>query len=577
MPGRTEFCGPGLPAWRMVGASDALGGRAMTMTKAAAAERRTVVGGLTIDLDAERIVDAAGRPCTLRPQSFAVLRHLVENRGRLVTKDELMQAVWPDVAVTDDSLVQCIGEIRRALGEDGKALLETVPRRGYRLAQPVPGPAPTGHRRWGSAVAAGLACALVILAVGGWRILGSDAPPGRAPSVAVLPFVSGDAGTGDYLGPGVAEDVISMLARSPDVLVMARGSSFAFGGAPRDVREVGEALGVDYVLEGSVRREGDKLRVTAQLEDARSGQHIWADRFDRAGPDPWALVDEVSGKIIGAMVGERGEIKRAEFRKAWGKDTAGLGEYDYFLRGLDVYMNAETPEENARAAGIWADGLTHYPDSALLKAKLGWSHWTAAWRFWSGDLAAHFREADRLVTEALAGDNLSPEVQRSAHWLHAFVLMQRGAFDDAVAEAERTIAIAPYDARVLRQLTDVLVADGRYDMALDWLARAEPREPSKASEYTLQRALIYRLMGRYEDALHEYASVEGMRTYPQLSRAIALVRLGRLDEAGDAVRGALEEEPGFTQALWREGSFYSDPAILDGEVSALAQAGLPEG
>jgi len=285
----------------------------------------------------------------------------------------------------------------------------------------------------------------------------------------------------------------------------------------------------------------------------------------------------MSGKIINAMVGERGEIKRAQFREAWGKDSTNLGEYDYFLRGLDVYVNAETAEESARGAGIWAEGLERYPDSPLLKVKLAWSHWTAAWYYWSGDLAAHFAEAGRLVTEVLAGDNLSPEVQRSAHWLNAFVLMQRGAFDDAVAEAERTIEIAPYDARVLRNLTDVLVADGRYDMALDWLARAEPREPNRADEYPIQRALIYRLMGRYEDALREYARVDGMRTYPQLSRAIALVRLGRIDEASDAVRRALEDEPGFTQVLWRDGSFYSDPAILEGEVAALAQAGLPEG
>ena len=113
------------------------------MTGEDASDRRVVVGGLVIDLDAERVTDAAGRPCTLRPQTFAVLRHLVENPGRLVTKDELMQAVWPAVAVTDDSLVQCIGEIRRALGEEGKGLVETVPRRGYRLAARPGSPAGT--------------------------------------------------------------------------------------------------------------------------------------------------------------------------------------------------------------------------------------------------------------------------------------------------------------------------------------------------------------------------------------------------------------------------------------------------
>jgi adenylate cyclase len=548
----------------------------MTHGGAARSDGRVALGKVTVDLDAERVLDEAGRACALRPHAFAVLRRLLANPGRLVTKDELMQAVWPGVAVTDDSLVQCVGEIRRVLGEEGKGLLETVPRRGYRLAAPQ-APRAATRRTKRAALAGALLLVILAPAVGVWRAAGTGEVESRTPAIAVLPFASMAGEAGDYLGPGVAEDVIAMLARSPDVMVMARGSSFAYGDAPRDVREIGAALGVDYVLEGSVRREGDKLRITAQLEDAETGRHVWAERFDRAGPDPWALVDEVSGQILAAVVGERGEIKRAQFREAWGKDTATLGEYDYFLRGLDVYMKARTPEENARAADIWAEGLKRYPGSALLTVKLGWSHWTAAWYYWSGDLAAHFREADRLVTEALAGDNLSPETQRSARWLNAFVLMRRGEFDAAVREAELTVALAPYDARMLRNLTDVLVADGRYEMALDWLARAEPREPGRASEYPIQRALVYRLMGRYEDSLREYASVDGMRAYPELSRAIVLVRLGRLDEAGEAVRRALEDDPGFTQAAWREGSFYSDPAVLEGEVAALAAAGLPDG
>jgi TolB-like protein/DNA-binding winged helix-turn-helix (wHTH) protein len=305
-------------------------------------EGRVALGRVVIDLGAERVVDSAGRPCPFRPQTFAVLRHLLANRGRLVTKDELMQAVWPGVAVTDDSLVQCIGEIRRLLGDEGKKLVETVPRRGYRLAPPAAAPGVARPRHWRAFTGAGTLLLLVgVLAA--WRMIDAEDVASRTPSIAVLPFVSMAGETGDYLGPGVAEDVISMLARSPDVMVMARGSSFAWGGEAHDVREIGAALGVDYVLEGSVRREGETLRVTAQLEDAGTGRHIWAERFDRAGADPWQLVDEVSGKIIHAIVGEGGELKRAQFREAWGKDSGGLGEYDYFLRGLDVYSNARTP------------------------------------------------------------------------------------------------------------------------------------------------------------------------------------------------------------------------------------------
>ncbi|HET9067646.1 MAG TPA: winged helix-turn-helix domain-containing protein [Amaricoccus sp.] len=541
---------------------------------AAHPDRIVSLGAARVDLDAERVTGPDGRAVALRPQTFAVLKLLIANPGRLVTKDELQTAVWPGIAVTDDSLVQCIGEIRKALGDEARSLVETVPRRGYRLTT---GQRPARQAAWydGRAAIIGATLVLVALGVGAWRTRGAEEAASHAPVVAVLPFHSMAGAAEAYLGAGVAEDVISMLARTPDVAVIARSSSFAYGDAPRDIREIGAALGADYVLEGSVRREGDKLRIVAQLEDAETGQHVWADRFDRVATDPWALVDEVSGRIIFALAGEKGEIKRVQFREAWGKDETSLGEYDYFLRGLDIYMNGEGPPDIARAEAIWAEGLAKYPDSALIKTKMAWGHWTAAWRYWD-DMEKNFAEADRMVSEVLGREGLSPEVQRAAHWLNAFVLMQRGDYADGVAEAERTIALTPYDARVLRQLTDVLIADGRYEMALEWLARGEPREPGREEDYTLQRALIHRLMGQDEEALAEYARVPEPEIYPRLSRAIALDHLGRTDEAREAVQDALTVDPDFTQALWREGAFYSDPAILQGELAALGRAGLPE-
>lgn len=533
------------------------------------------LGAAIVDLGAERVVGPDGRATALRPQSFAVLRLLIDRTGQLVTKDELQKAVWPGVIVTDDSLVQCIGEIRKALGDETRALVETVPRRGYRLSAAPRRQARSAPWREGRAAAFGATLVLVGLGIGAWQTMGANETPSHTPVVAVLPFDSLAGETEAYLGPGVAEDVISMLARTPDVGVIARSSSFAYGDAPRDVRKIGAELGADYVLEGSVRREGDGLRIVAQLEDTKTGKNVWADRFDRAGPDPWALLDEVSGRIIFALAGEKGEIKRAQFREAWGKDETSLGEYDYFLRGLDVYMNGDGPADIARAEAIWREGLAKYPDSALIRTKMAWGHWTAAWSYWD-DMARNFAEADRLVSEVLARDSLSPEVQRAAHWLNAFVQMQRGNFAEGVAEANRTIALTPYDARVLRQLTDVLIAGGEYETALAWLDRGEPREPGREDDYTLQRALIYRLTGRYEESLVEYAKVPEPEVYPRLSKAIALVELGRTDEAREVVKGALAENPDFTRALWREGSFYSDPEILVRETSALAQAGLPD-
>jgi TolB-like protein/DNA-binding winged helix-turn-helix (wHTH) protein len=275
--------------------------------------------GVTVDLDAELVRDAAGREMPLRAQSFAVLRHLVANAGRIVTKDELFAAVWKGVAVTDDSLVQCVRDIRQALGDEAQAVLKTVPRRGYRLDLPpaavaAPGP---GRRasRWPAVLAGAAFGALaVVVAATAWREPAAEAD--GLPSIAVLPFDDMSAAQDiGYLGDGLAEDVISMLARSPDVMVIARNSSFAYGGAPVDVRQVGEELGVDYVLEGSVRREGAALRVVAQLNDAETGAHVWAERFDQRGDDPPALMDAVADRIIGTLIGERGQIKRAQYRE----------------------------------------------------------------------------------------------------------------------------------------------------------------------------------------------------------------------------------------------------------------------
>ena len=194
------------------------------------------------------------------------------------------------------------------------------------------------------------------------------------PSVAVLPFddLSADQNLG-YLGDGVAEDIITALSRFPDLVVVARSSSFAYKGKAVDIRQVGKELGVDYVVEGSVRKDGDKLRIVSQLIDTKNGEHVWAERFDRSGMDPWALQDEVTGMIVSAMTGETGALKQAQYRQAWGKDATTLEEYDYYLRGHEQYVKY-TKEGIERSGEIWREGLAKFPSSPLLKVKLGWHH-----------------------------------------------------------------------------------------------------------------------------------------------------------------------------------------------------------
>lgn len=263
--------------------------------------RSFVFGDHTLDLTrgSLRVGDLT---IELRPKSFAVLVYLVQNAGRLVPKDELIQAVWLDVAVSDDSLAQCVSEVRAALHDGDQRLVKTVPRRGYLLDVPVspadgpPGPpapaaaaagittndarpqtrpATSGWRARGRLAAAALvvSIAMVMLALA-WRHVSAPPPPDRA-SIAVLPFSNGHAPEHDYFSDGLTEDLITSLGRFRGLFVIARDSTFVYKGTPVTPQQVGRELGVRYLLEGGVRREGDNVRITTRLIDATTGGQIW--------------------------------------------------------------------------------------------------------------------------------------------------------------------------------------------------------------------------------------------------------------------------------------------------------------
>ena len=272
-------------------------------------------------------------------------------------------------------------------------------------------------------------------------------------------------------------DIITALSRFPDLVVVARSSSLAYKGKGVDIRQVGRELGVGYVVEGSVRKDGDKLRIVSQLIDTKNGEHVWAERFDRTGTDPWELQDEVTGMIVSAMTGETGALKQAQYRQTWGKGATTLEEYDYYLRGHDQYMRY-TKEGIERSGEIWREGLAKFPSSTLLKAKLGWHHVMRVMIFASDDPPADIRKAGELARYVLANEHVSPQVVRLAHWLMSFVLVQEKDFDGALAAVDKTVDLAPYDTFMLSRLIMVLVQVGRPDQALRWADQAAARDPA---------------------------------------------------------------------------------------------------
>ena len=411
------------------------------------------------------------------------------------------------------------------------------------------------------------------------RIARRRAPPTQegsstVPAVAVLSFddLSADQNLG-YLGDGVAEDIITALSRFPDLVVVARGSSFAYKGKAVDMRQVGKELGVDYVVEGSVRKDGDKLRIVSQLIDTKNGEHLWAERFDRTGTNPWALQDEVTGMIVSAITGETGALKQAEYRQAWAKGATTLEEYDYYLRGHEQLMKY-TKEGIERSGEIWREGLAKFPSSPLLKVKLGWHHMMRVMIFVSDDPPADVRKAGELARHVLANEHLSPQVARLANWLMSFVLVQEKDFDGALAAANKTVALAPYDTFMLSSLMIALVQIGRPDQALQWADQAAARDPALGWHYNRGRGWAQLVLGRFGEAVDALTQTEYSDAH--LLLAIAYVRLGRLAEARAEVGKMMKINPAITLQAWRLGYSFRDPAILDRYALDLVQSGLPE-
>jgi adenylate cyclase len=499
-----------------------------------------------IDLSLGNVTVSGGRAVALRPQTLSVLALLVEKSGALVSKEELVERVWPGIAVTDDSLVQCITELRRALGDDAHSIIKTAPKRGYVL-----------HFEPQSAVLM------------------------RQPCIAVLPFVnmSGDPSR-DYYGQGMAEDIITMLSCFPWIRVASRTSSFVYNG-PVNVRQVGMDLGVNYVLEGSVRDAGGKVRVTAQLIDTASGDHIWADRFDEEGSDIAALQDAVGHRIYHTVAGLQGQVMEKEKTGAWSKSGPGLEEYDYVLRGHDLFLRFER-EANFKALAIWQEGLTKFPDSTLLRIKVAWGHVLPILYGWTEDTDAFLEIAWRLGKEAEAQQDKSRLASFMSHWMMAnLYCLYEGDFERSVTEAEAAAKIIPYDSFSRAQLSVYLTAAGRIDLAVNWLEEAIQRDSHPFDWYFLNLAVAYYHAGRSEEALALLANFKGpLRGPKKIILAAANAKLGRLDEARQELARFLAEFPGWTiakEATWPSGRHpkFVEP-LLTPYLDDLRKAGLPE-
>ncbi|MCW8088431.1 winged helix-turn-helix domain-containing protein [Sabulicella glaciei] len=520
--------------------------------------------GFSLDLRRTVLRDGSGGEVALRPKSFDVLRHLVTNAGRLVTREELLATVWPGVFVADESVTGCVAEIRRVLNDDGR-MLRTLPKRGYLLEVEVTQEADSARQ----AMTTGSSPSLD-RPVGSEAVAQPLAPPTRA-SLVVLPFANLSGGPEqDYFADGITEELTTALSRVRWFFVIARNSAFTYKGRAVDVRQVGRELGVHYVIEGSVRRAGGRIRIIAQLTETETGHHVWADRFEGTLEDIFALQDQVVEAVAGAI---EPSLEAAEIGRTASKPTESLDAYDLFLRGLSRAYRL-TRQDSDAAHALFCQAVEIDPSFALAKAYSVGHRVNRKAQGWSGP--EEWAEGTEWARELLDPHQADPGVLRLA----AIAIVHLGKDHEASVEAaEWALARNSGSAQVLLSCAWVYVFACQPDKALPLFERAirlSPHDPAMA--FMLSGvALAHFVAGDLEAACHWAERVVRMRpVWLPGRRALigALMLLGREEEAREAAAAMKSLVPPDC-SLEDVIPPFRDKGIRDRYIAALRAAGVP--
>ena len=406
----------------------------------------------------------------VEPQVFDLLVFLAENPDRVVTKDDLIAAVWGGRIVSDSTLTSRINAARKAVQDTGEEqrVIRTIARKGIRLVCPVTTRPPADALTEDSRTALPL--------------------PDR-PAIAVLPFdnMSGDPEQ-EYFSDGISEDIITALSKLRWFFVIARNSSFTYKGKAVHIKQIGAELGVGYVVEGSVRKVGDRVRITAQLNDVGTGAHIWAERYDRELKDVFAVQDEITEAIVAAI---EPQLYAAENFRAQRKPPDSMDAWDLVMRALSHYWRV-TRQDNVVAQALLEKAVVIDPNYGQALGVLASSHTFCAHMGWE-DMAAAVRTAEAAARAAIRIDGEDAWAHYALAHVHLFALR----FDDSLAEFELALRLNP----------NFSLAQGFYGLALSYCGRWQdaavaagralrlsPRDPFSAIYYGI--AAYAQFLGR---------------------------------------------------------------------------------
>jgi TolB-like protein/Flp pilus assembly protein TadD len=392
------------------------------------------------------------------------------------------------------------------------------------------------------------------------------------PSIAVLPFnnLSGVSDQ-DYLADGITENIITALSYIPEIFVIARNSTFTYKGKVVKAQEVAEDLGVRYILEGSVQRAGDRLRITAQLIDAANGRHLWADRYDRDLQDLFALQDEITLKIMLAL---EVELSVGVQTRLVHKTMPNFEAWSYAVRGHG-HMMRHTKADNAKARKFFERAASLAPGYAPVITALGWTYWEDAFHGWSESRGDSLLRAVELAEKAQALDDSDP-------WIHALwgaIYLRQRRYDQAIAEGKKSVALGPNQSFPHLLLGTYLYHIGRYKEALPLVRKAMHLDPYYPSVYLELLGQVYLSLEAYDKAVEAFKVLvvrETHRIVGHQGLAVAYIRLGRKEQARSEVAEVLRLFPEYSLEVARKQAqlMNMDPRVMGNYIEALREAGL---
>jgi adenylate cyclase len=500
-------------------------------------------------------------PVAIEPKVFDLLAYVIENRERVVSRDDLIAHVWGGRVVSEAALARCINGARSAIGDSGEAqrLIRTLPRKGLRFVGGVrEEQAPPGSTARTERTAPTLAL------------------PDRA-SIAVMPLdnLSGDKGQ-DYFSDGITEDILTELSRFSELFVIARNSSFQYKGKAVDVRQVGRELGVRYILQGSIRREGGRVRISAQLVDAVTGAQRWAERYDREMESVFAVQDEMARTIVAILAAH---VNKAEIERSLNKPPETWQAYDYYLLAADAHASFLSSWEAAElyeVRRLLEHSLAIDPNYARAYARLGRTHFIA-WTVSLDDDYLSPLALDRAYQLARKAVQLDPNLPE-AHAALGNTLSRRREHEAAAAEFERAMALNPNftDWR----FAEALVLAGDPVRAIEAAERHMCFDPFYVPLAPHWLGAAHYMLKQYSEALpllRECVSRAPNLRIGHTWLAAIHAQLGKLEEARAEAAEVLRIEPKWTiEGTQARLSTFKLPEDAEHFFDGLRKAGLPE-